>query len=75
MKNFVLTFASVIAFSVLGLGVSAAAEDDVCRWGGDNGESLKCFDCQRLVQVGNEWRWVNTCKAPHRVFFFGYQPN
>lgn len=65
MKNStrISTVALTVALTVLGVGTSAMAEDDVCRWGGDNGQSLKCFDCQKLVQVGNEWRWVNTCRS------------
>lgn len=59
-----LAIAATVGLTVIGVGTSAKAEDDVCRWGGDNGQSLKCFDCQRLVQVGREWRWVNTCKSP-----------
>lgn len=72
MKSLALAIAGAIALTVFGLGASARAEDDVCRWGGDNGQSLKCFDCQRLVLVGHEWRWVNTCKSePYRIIF-GY---
>jgi hypothetical protein len=63
MKNStrILAVVLTVGLTVLGIGTSASAEDDVCRWGGDNGQSLKCFDCQKLVQVGHEWRWVNTC--------------
>ncbi|HEY8161625.1 MAG: hypothetical protein ACR650_15540 [Methylocystis sp.] len=75
MKSFALTIAGAIALTVLGLGASAMAEDDVCRWGGDNGESLKCFDCQRLVLVGREWRWVNTCKSQPYAVIPGYERN
>jgi hypothetical protein len=65
----VLGMASLVA---LGSGASARAEDDFCRWGGDNGQSLKCFDCMRLVRVGYDWRWVDTCKTPRPTIFFGY---
>jgi hypothetical protein len=73
MKSLALAIAGAVGLVGLGLGASAMAEDDVCRWGGDNGQSLKCFDCQKLVQVGSEWRWVNTCKSPPYVVFFGRQ--
>jgi hypothetical protein len=62
MKNLarILSVAMTVG-QVMGVGTSAMAADDSCRWGGDNGQSLKCFDCQKLVRVGRDWRWVDTC--------------
>lgn len=73
MKSLALVIAGGIGLVVLGLGATAKAEDDVCRWGGDNGQSLKCFDCQRLVLVGREWRWVNTCGSDPYTIIYGYE--
>ncbi len=56
------------------LSLPAGATDDIdtCRkWGGDESQSLRCFDCVRRVWTGYEWKLVNTC-APRYVNDFGW---
>lgn len=75
MKGLTKILAATAVVGMTLVGTSARAEDDVCRWGGDNGQSLKCFDCQKLVQSGGEWRWVNTCQTGTTNFTLNFQRN
>ncbi len=62
----------LLLLSGLGGALPASAEDDYCRWGGDNGQSIRCFDCMQREWTGYNWRLVNTCKTPHFFFFGAY---
>ena len=75
MRNYgrLSAFVGLASLISVGFVTSASAEDDFCRWGGDNGQSLRCFDCMRLVRAETEWRWVNTCRHPSYVIFEGFR--
>ncbi len=69
------TLKSFIAVMALCAGVSAAlpaaAREDVCPWGGDSSQSMRCFDCMRRVWTGHGWKLVNTCR-PRTFNGYGY---
>jgi hypothetical protein len=54
-----LAFACAAGFS---LAVPAAAE--TCRWGGDESQSMRCFDCMKPVWNGQRWTLKDVCR-PH----------
>jgi hypothetical protein len=45
----------------LSFAISAPARADTCRWGGDESQSIRCFDCMRRVWTPYGWKLVNTC--------------
>ncbi len=55
----------VIAASLTTLSFAPSAfafGETVCKWGGDESESMRCFDCMHRVWDGYAWRLVNTCR-------------
>ncbi len=63
-----LALVGVACMISAGIIYPAAAEDDYCRWGGDNGQSLRCFDCMKLMHAGDQSYWINTCRRTQVVF-------
>lgn len=56
---FALTFACAMGLS---LGVPTTARADTCRWGGDESQSMRCFDCMKRVWSGQRWTLKNVCR-------------
>lgn len=50
---------------VASLAAPTLAQAGTCQWGGDNGQSMRCFDCMKRIWTGHRWKLKNTCK-PHR---------
>lgn len=49
--------------TVLGLAIPDAARAGTCPWGGDESQSMRCFDCMRRVWTGERWALRNTCSS------------
>jgi hypothetical protein len=49
------------------IGVSVATPTSVyaatCRYGGDESQSIRCFDCMKRVWTGKRWKIKYTCKS------------
>lgn len=56
--------AALVSLTGLSFAVSTPAHAGTCKWGGDESDSIRCFDCMRRVWTGERWALVNTCR-PH----------
>jgi hypothetical protein len=65
--SFALTLGCVAG---LGLAIPREARADTCPWGGDESQSIRCFDCMKPVWNGQRWTLMNFCRQ--RVFY-GFQ--
>ncbi len=54
--------AAVACLTTVSLSFPASAIESACKWGGDESQSMRCFDCMRRVWTGHEWKLVNTCR-------------
>ncbi len=61
-KRVKLTLAIAASLMTLSVAPSAFAfGESYCKWGGDESQSMRCFDCMTRVWDGYAWRLVNTC--------------
>lgn len=54
-------FASVCV-AVIGSASPSVLLADTCPWGGDNSQSIRCFDCMVRVWTPHGWKLVNACE-------------
>jgi hypothetical protein len=57
-------------FADLTCAIPGYAWTATCPYGGDESQSMRCFDCMKRVWTGKRWRLKNTCK-PHIYDDFG----
>lgn len=57
----VLLAAAAACVGGLSFAIPTPARADTCRWGGDESQSIRCFDCMRRVWTPYGWKLVNTC--------------
>lgn len=60
------TFAACVAG--LSLAIPGPACADTCPWGGDEAQSMRCFDCMKRVWTGERWELKNTCRPDYYGF-------
>jgi hypothetical protein len=71
-RHLLAVAAVLVGGGLFGWGSAARADGDAfCKWGGDNGQSMKCFDCIKREWTGHEWTLVNTCPPQQDFFIFG----
>ncbi len=51
-----------VCVAVIGSGFPSVYLADTCPWGGDNSQSIRCFDCMVRVWTPQGWRLVNACE-------------
>jgi hypothetical protein len=57
-----LFVASLICFVGISFTTPASVYAATCRYGGDESQSIRCFDCMKRVWTGKRWKLKNTCK-------------
>lgn len=61
-SKLVIVTASFALFAGLAFAVPAPAHAATCPYGGDESQSMRCFDCMKRVWTGKRWKLKNTCK-------------
>ncbi len=65
MAKWATVLLAATAACVAGLSFAIPSRaDDTCRAGGDEAQSMRCFDCMRRVATPYGWKLVNTCRHP-----------
>ncbi len=61
----VLLAATAACVAGLSFAIPSPVRAETCRWGGDESQSMRCFDCMRRVWTPYGWKLVNTCRPPY----------
>ena len=51
-----------VCVALISSGLHSVVFADSCPWGGDNSQSMRCFDCMVRIWTPQGWKLVNACK-------------
>jgi hypothetical protein len=54
---------AAVCVALIGSSLPWVQVADTCPWGGDNSQSMRCFDCMVRIWTPQGWKLVNACKC------------